>query len=346
MLFSGWEWHITNKESSDVIKNMSLFLHQWRMPLLFFISGAGTFFALGYRKPKEFVVERTKRLLIPLLAGIFLVVSPQVYIERIKNYSSYLDFYPHFFDGIYPKGNFSWHHLWFVAYLLVYSLVSLPLFLKLRNPNSQKIVNFFKRILTSWYGSFLLVLPIVLSQFILRPFFPNDTHALVDDWACFVYYLFFFLYGYIISVSDDWTSLEKYKKHNLCYSILSFIFLFVGYAFFFDNPNYHIYTRKAIQIAIQSLTAWFCVITIIGYGIKFLNKSNKFLPYANEGIYPFYILHQTAIVLIGYFVIQWKINLYVKYLIISNLSLVVCIFIYWFFIRPFGITRVLFGMKN
>lgn len=344
MLFAGWDWHIRNKESSTLIKYISIFLHQWRMPLLFFISGAGTFFALGFRKPIDFIQERIKRLIVPLVAGCFIVVAPQVYIERIDKYDSYLEFFPHFLDGIYPKGNFSWHHLWFVAYLFSYSIFLLPIFLKLRN--SRNAYNRFTKFFYSKFGVFLFVIPIILSQFLLRPFFPKDTLKLIDDWACFTYYLFFFFYGFLVCYSHSWDKIKEDSSFNLFFAVLSVVLLYISHWKILHNPNYHIYLRGAVRIIIQTMTAWYCVLCFIGYGQKFLNKNNPFLQYANEGIYPFYILHQVAIVIIGYYVIKWNINLYIKYIVVSNASLISCIIVYWFFVRPFRITRFIFGMKS
>jgi glucan biosynthesis protein C len=83
------------------------FLHYWRMPLLFFISGAGTYFALGFKSTGAYLKDRASRLLIPLVAGIFILVPVQVYVEKMGNYNSLPDFYLHMFEGVYPKGNFS-----------------------------------------------------------------------------------------------------------------------------------------------------------------------------------------------------------------------------------------------
>lgn len=101
-------------------------LHHWRMPLLFLISGAGTFFALGKRTSAQYLGERLKRLVLPLVVGIFTLVPVQVYIEKSDQFNSLWEYYPHMFEGIYPAGNFSWHHLWFIAYLFYYLIDHFP----------------------------------------------------------------------------------------------------------------------------------------------------------------------------------------------------------------------------
>src|SRR5690554_2031314 len=83
MLFVSWEWHIKNNEISEIIEWPMIFISQWRMPLIFLISGVGVYYALGYRSPKVFMRDRIKRIFIPLFTGIFLMVAPQVYFERL-----------------------------------------------------------------------------------------------------------------------------------------------------------------------------------------------------------------------------------------------------------------------
>ncbi len=81
-------------------------------------------FNLRSRGYGAFVRERLRRLLIPLAFGMFVIVPPQVYVERVvagEHYSSYFDFWGTVFKLVpYPKGNLSWHHLWFLPYILTW----------------------------------------------------------------------------------------------------------------------------------------------------------------------------------------------------------------------------------
>ena len=125
MIFNPWEWHIKSENTFYFLEPIMHWLHLWRMPLLFLVSGVGTFYALGFRTTKQYLKERFKRLYIPFTIGIFTLVPIQVYIEKMDQYSSLGNFYLHMFDGIYPIGNFSWHHLWFIIYLLLINLANL-----------------------------------------------------------------------------------------------------------------------------------------------------------------------------------------------------------------------------
>ena len=148
MMFVPWSWHVKSTERSQVLEIVMTWLRVWRMPLLLFVSGAGTFLALGHRGPRAFLAERRRRLLVPFAFGCFVIVPPQIYVERIDQYRSFWEFYPTVFELVpFPQGgSFSWHHLWFVLYLLVYSVALLPLLLWLRSPRADPFFDRLARI--------------------------------------------------------------------------------------------------------------------------------------------------------------------------------------------------------
>lgn len=89
MIFVPWDFHIKNAELSGPLTDFNSFIHIWHMPLLFFLSGAGTWFALGFRSARQYVVERTRRLFIPLVFGTFVIVPPQTYYLSFRRGDGY-----------------------------------------------------------------------------------------------------------------------------------------------------------------------------------------------------------------------------------------------------------------
>ena len=118
MFYVPWGWHIKNEVILDWFQIPMVFINQWRLPILFVVSGMGTWYALGFRSSGTYMTERLKRLGIPLIFGMLVIVPPQVFIERITN-DGYQFGYMHFlmndaYTPVYPEGNLSWHHLWFL----------------------------------------------------------------------------------------------------------------------------------------------------------------------------------------------------------------------------------------
>jgi peptidoglycan/LPS O-acetylase OafA/YrhL len=352
MWFNHWGWHVKNNELTYSFQYWMVWSHYFRMPLLLFISGAGTYMALGKRTPGQFRVERLKRLFIPLIFGMLVIVPPQIYYERIDQYANYWEFYKTVFQfKPYPEGgSLSWHHLWFILYLFIYSLLALPFLKYLRSPKSEKFKQKCQWLFSS--PAALLFIPSILilnSQFLLRPFFPEETHDLTHDWAFFVFYFCFFLTGIICySIPQLWKAIGNNRKHLLVATIISLI-PFYGCYFHFrgliqlpwdERTTGDFFNRTGIFVS------WFTVITIIAYGQHYLNKSHPWLSKISEGLYPFYILHQTVIIAIGYYICQLPWSIAAKYWSICFLTLASCLAIYVLLIRPFNVMRFLFGMKQ
>jgi glucans biosynthesis protein C len=350
MWFNEWGWHVKNSERTVTFQYWMVWLHYWRMPLLLFISGAGTYIALGKRSAGQYAGERFRRLFIPLVFGMFVVVPPQIYYEHISKYNSYWDFYKTVFEfRPYPGGSFSWHHLWFILYLLLYSLLLLPFLTYIRSARSHA----FKQRVTRWLSSpagilFIPSLFIFATQLLLRPFFPDETHDLTDL-AFFILYMCFFFFGVVCySERPLWLSIGENRKHLLAASLFTLLPFYICYFHFRDVIVLPL-TDDNVEL-IFDITAiflsWFTVITVIAYGQYYLNKPHPWLKHVNEGLYPFYILHQTVIIAIGYYVCQWPWSIAAKYWTIALLTLLSCVAFYFLLIRPFSVMRFLFGMKK
>jgi peptidoglycan/LPS O-acetylase OafA/YrhL len=346
-----WDWHIKNKETSHLLMEFNFFLHQFRMPLLFFISGTVTYFMLQKRSSGSFIGLRFRRLLVPLIFGMLVIVPPQVYMERLTQgfNRSFADFYPSIFTtGSYPAGNMSWHHLWFIAYLFLYDVLLAGIF-KWCTSERGKIKLKWLHELANNQRVYMLMLPgvILYTSFSMR--FP-ETNDLIHDFCYFFYWLFFLLGGFVcINFPSLMDSLEKNRRISLALAIITIVI--INYLRWNQLEPYKIIAdwqhdwRTYLYRSLYPLTAWSWVFTAIGYGKRYLNKKLKVLDYLNQAVYPFYILHQTVIVIIVYYVVQTTDTIIMKYLFTVVVSFFLTMSIYHVFIRPFAITRFLFGMK-
>lgn len=341
MIFVGWGFHIMSQPSSPSLVFPMVFLNQWRMPLLFVISGVGVTFALSRRTPGQFAAERLRRLLLPLVFGMCVVVVPQVYYERLAHgatYTSLLNFYPHYFEGVYPKGNFTWNHLWFIAYLLVFSLLSLPFFLMLRTPAFQAALARLNQWLSRSGNVLLFALPLILIQVVLRPYWP-DNRNLIADWFNFAFYLTLFLSGYLLGpLAGFWQAAERLRYVVLGLGLVTF----GGY--WWSSGYSHEALGWAILRGMQGFNSWCWILVCVGFGRRYLNRSSPLLQRANEAVYPFYILHQTVLIVIGYYILQWPASNAAKFLLISLGTFGFTLLLY-LVIKRFSILRVLFGLK-
>jgi glucans biosynthesis protein C len=342
MIYVSWGWHIKSAEHSQPMEEVMRWLHRWRMPLLFFISGAGTYFALQRRSYGTYAGERFRRLFVPLVFGLF----------RGRFTDSYLDFYPNVFE-FHPYetggtgGAFSWHHLWFVLYLFLYSLLSIPLFRWLQSEEGQRFTDRVGRLIDKPGSALWLAVPLLINDVILGGFFPRETNALIDDWATFGKYLLLFWGGYLLtSRRAFWQLITDQRRIFLAATLVCTVFYYGSRVLFgADIIDTTVLSRTLFSFNSLCMT-WFSVLATIGYGHRYLNYNHSLLSHLTEAVYPFYILHQTAIVVIGFwFLKNTSLGVYSGFLVISLLSGLVSVGIYWFLIRPFRVMRLLFGVK-
>jgi hypothetical protein len=347
-IFTPPHFMIKNEALSPLLGEINQFFHEWRLALLFLISGAGTAFALGFRSAKAYTAERGKRLLIPLLFGVVVIIPPQVYIERLSQgfeFSSFLEFFRRLpASGLYPAGNISWHHLWFVGYLFIYSILALPLFIYWRsNKGQQKALRFTKKFNRPEH-ILLWAFPIILVTVFLTPY-STGVQNIVNDSAKFFSYFLFFIFGYLFHKGNLWEKLSHGRLFFLKAAFLCTIFLY--YLHWTDNiPVIPLSTSYILYYCLKALNSWVWVITITGFSVRYLNIKSTWIMKVNKGIYPFYILHQTFIVIVAYYILPFNDSLFMKYTFISIFSLVLDIGMLLVFITPFKVTRFLFGMKR
>jgi glucan biosynthesis protein C len=351
--FDGGAWHVKNADHSLVLQVFVQFIDQWAMPLFLLLAGMSTWLALDVRSAGQYVLERTRRLLVPLAFGCLAIIPPQVYVERISPWAagrqspinfngSFFEFYPHFFEGVYPHGNFSWHHLWFIAYLFVYSLVALPLVLALkRTRRGREGLARFAAVLVSGRRLLLLAIPIAAVEVALRERFPG-THALHNDWANHAHFLLVFFYGCLL-IGDARLSEALARNRTLALSLGSVLTagLFVA--------MYRIPSASPVVMgtgrALWHAGEWCWLIALLGLAHAFLNRPFASLRRAAPVAYPFYILHQTVIVLVAYYVVRWDVGAAPKYMAVAAPALMITAALCEA-LRRTRLTRFLFGMPR
>ncbi|MEJ8801855.1 acyltransferase family protein [Pontibacter sp. H249] len=339
MFFVSWDWHIKNDHLSEALEVPMTLMSQWRMSLIFLVSGVGVYFALGYRSAGTFIKDRLKRIFVPLLVGMLLVVPPQVYFERVtQGFSgSYLSFFPSVFEfEPYPAGNFSWHHLWYLAYILHYSILLLPLLLFLRRTKLS-----FHRI----SRPVLLLAPALWlsgGAILLNERFPG-TNALINDWANHYLYITVFLIGYILMKAPE---LQEKIRNLRWYSLaIATVTLIILYTFYWLNWQEINGVEVALYYLLKQSNRWFWLMTILGFAMQHLNIKNKYLVQANEMVYPFYILHQTIIVALGFYLREVQLSVGTKFTLMSLGTFVLCFILVRYVIKQVNWLRVPFGLK-
>ncbi len=346
-----WGWHIKNSETSNVLLEINYWMASFRMPLLFFVSGYISYILMQRLDWKAFTIQRFMRLIIPTIIWTFILVAPQIYFERKLEGidQTYFEFYQSFLEfKWWPNGNFHWLHLWFIPYLFCYNILSIPLFYALQKNNkfTQFLDSFFQRPSSVFIFVFIAIL-----QYTFLSVHYKTTFDLIHDIARHSFFIFFIIAGLLFFRFQQAMELLESKRHLfLSLAFLSILLINIlrwnGWEPFDIWENWIEKPQTYFFIALVNFNSWMWVFTSLGYGKKYLNNSSRLLNYMNTAVYPFYILHQTVIVIIAYYVVGTKDEVSLKLLFLLIVCFCVIILTYHLFIRPYNIMRFLFGMKK
>lgn len=355
MLYAeGWDWHYKSTYSSELLTNFMLWSNQWRMSLLFLISGAAVSFLLARQPWGQFIRRRIPLLLLPLVFGMLVIVVPQVYVEahskgliNSPNYWHfwyiYLDqtsaeFAPHKTLG---KMHLTWNHLWFLPYILAYTIILWAAYPLINSPTWAPVWRWLSNLISI---RTVILVPIVLLYGIgwwLYDEHPT-THNFVQDWYNHSRSFLCFVLGFaLVRMPQVWNQFASLRWYLLPAALITY-----AYALFaFNGGSFGDgIIAQEVNGLIWSANGWLWILAIIAwaqYGFRF---SNSILKYLNSGVYCFYILHQTLIIAIAYFVVPQTLGAFVEPLIIISAVAISCVVLFEI-IKRLPVVPILFGIS-
>ena len=250
---------IQNTKPLEALWTPMSMLNIWRIPLLFFVSGMGLSFAIRKRNWKQLLLERTRRILLPFVFGMFIIVPIHVFIWQ-KYYQQEITY------SIHPV------HLWFLANIFVYVLLLSPLFFYLKRKEGGKIHQFLIRLFSTPLGILLVIAAFVLEAMLVHPQV-YETYAM--NLHGFLLGLLAFLFGFLFVYSGDafWSGMRKWRWLTLSAALL--LFLLRAIEFQLMAPRF--------LLAIES-NMW--IFAAFGFASKHLNHPGKTLSYLTQAAYP------------------------------------------------------------
>lgn len=363
MFYVPWDWHVKSPQPVEALEPLMQLTNPWRLTLLFLVSGAATRFMADKVTVGKLTTARIARLLPPLVFAMFVIVPPQSYYQIIE----YAAGHPGWLTGFDSYGQFwekyasasgqwcgpdegeclitpTWNHMWFVAYLLVYSLI-LALMLAFMPRLGAKLQAGLERVLE---GHGLLIWPIAflaVTRIFLMPRF-EITHGLVDDWYNHAVSFSAFLLGFGLAKSETlrerlvgvrWTALIL---AGVCWAA------WATYAWIYraDDANPP-ETLRLVMRGVYSVDQWCAIAAILGFGAKHLNREAPALRYLTLAVFPFYIVHQTLIVVLAYHLAKLNLPQGLEATILIGATFAGC-FATYEIVRRIPVVCWLFGLKS
>jgi surface polysaccharide O-acyltransferase-like enzyme len=305
MYYVTWGWHVKSPFASDTLEPYMMLSSPWRLGLLFLVSGVASSFMVARLSPGRFARLRSKRLLLPLVFGMLVIVPPQSYcevIEKLGYGGTYLDFmrlYLGGYKGFCQDGCLimpTWNHLWFVAYLWVYTMVLAALVPAL----GDRLNRLAARVAALLDGWKLIVLPaavLALARIALASRFPQ-THALVGDWYNHATYFFLFALGTLLARTPQvWPRFGALRWHSLAIAFTCWAALMVWFALP-DHAldGWPLLAGPHTSCPVYALCTWSAIAAACGFAQRHLQFDSPARRYLTEAVFPVYIVHQTLIV--------------------------------------------------
>jgi surface polysaccharide O-acyltransferase-like enzyme len=186
----------------------------------------------------------------------------------------------------------------------------------------------------------MFFLPITLMEIIVN--LSPDTIGIrsFGGWSPLTYLVIFIL-GYLLATDGRYRpAIERVRFSSLTFGLLATV---TG---FYLVEGQGLSTYSPLFALLRGFNTWAWLLAFLGFASHHLNFSNNFLKYANEAVLPFYILHQSVIVTIGFFIRDWQLAVFPKYLFLASVSFLIIMVLYEFVVKRVAFLRLIFGMKG
>src|SRR5665213_2689 len=351
MLYVSWGFHIKSIHRVTALEPLMLVLNPWRLALLFLVSGVATRFMLRKSTLGSLLRARSVRLLIPLVFGMLVIVPPQAYdqiVESLGYPAGFVDFYTrHYlaFGTQFCPGPCivlpTWNHLWFVVYLWVYTMALGGLLML-----APVLVPWLEaKLAKALSGGLLLVVPSILFatyRLTVLPSFPA-THALFGDWYNHALFATVFLIGFLLARMETfWDAVERQRWIALGLAglfYLSFLAIWSGKIGIPPSLWLKLYGGLA-----YGFYQWLCMVAVTGFARRWFTSDSALRRYLTEAVFPYYIVHQTAIIMIAHALHGRDLPAWLEAGIVITGTIASCVLTYEI-VRRVTILRPLFGLR-
>jgi len=347
-----WEWHLKSPYLAQWLQWPMLFMNRWRMDLIFLLSGIASAFLLDPKRLGRFLWLRHWRLVLPLLFGMAVIVPVQPYVQGVSNglvAPGFVLFLVDYFGGRqWPQDAFdgwensmTWNHLWYLAYLWMYTLALALLVRPLETAPARRLRAWFAGL----RGPALLVLPalpLLAWTLLLQVRFP-DRGDFIHDWYRNAMYFTVFMYGYLLAREPGfWAEALRLRRSSLWLALgCASVYLMLVAVL----PDEVSWPAQAGVWTLRNLYVWSMLLAILGWAHALLNRPFRWLPWANEAVYPWYMLHQSLIILFAYWLLPLQLGPVLEPLLVLAATVAGCWGVFAL-VRRVRWLRPLFGMKS
>ncbi len=363
-------WAIVDCSTSTVLSVFRYASHSFRMEIFFLIAGFFAHLVTHRRGSAEFIRNRTKRILIPLIVGWFVIFPILAYVwisGALKSGNPGLLNLPEeafqfpawkitlflFISGEFIN-NFDLTHLWFLHQLLViYSIVLIARTVVVTTLDRREVWRFridriFQWVMQSGLNVILLAIPTV---FILLTM--NSWGVDTPKRSLYPHIPTTLLYGSIFSIGwflhRQVELLKVFQRAWRFHLIMALLLLFPSLEIGFLISKLGLTLPVAqIRIVFSIIYAWMMWSWIFGVTGLFMRFCPSFSPawrYVADASYFMYILHVPVIVWLQVKLAYLNLHWTVKFPLITFISFSILFLAYHYLARSTFIGATLNGRK-
>jgi peptidoglycan/LPS O-acetylase OafA/YrhL len=352
--FSSEGWHVTNAQTSELLTTVTAFFWTFGLAVLFLLAGVGARFALRKRTWREFLAERTARLLVPFVVGTLLLAPFQALIEGTHEgtFDGPLAAFPGWWiaslgwaadSGFSPSVFGVGYHLWFLGFLFAFSVIALPLCAWLMGRRGTDAIAALAGRVAAVPGATLgFALPIGVLLVAGVPL-GSDEH----DWAEFLWYFGYFLTGFVLLSDERFIPAVRRDGPIALVVALATTAALIGLGiaeWLVSAADRGLDWRFAPAAGVFALEGWAWTVVILNIGIRVAGLQRPVSPRLGDAVLPVYVIHQPVILAVAFFVVQWPLGILPKWLAVLGISAVVTLALVELALR-IPVARVLLGAR-
>ena len=337
-------WPIRDPNNFNInLELINSTIHIFRMPI--FMVVAGFFAALLFydRGASKMFKNRMNRILLPFLVFVIILFplvmggmnytlkvfdgNVNAFSEVLTTFSSLSDFIP-----------LRTMHLWFLYYLIMFSIASYLLGLLFQK--TPKVSQFTHKIFHSVFQSpFLrLIVFTAITVFLLvymdRSWVATST-SFMPDFNTFIFYFFFYMFGWLLFKSKS--LLGTFKRFDWFFTILAF----VAYIWYFYS-GYEVLDPFSIKV-VKASCCWLLIFGVTGLFLRYGSNHSARMRYVSDSSYWVYLLHLPLTIIIPALIVDWDIPGTLKFIFVMTTTAVICFVTYHYFVRNSFIGKFLNG---
>lgn len=321
IVFQPWAMFFGFIRSAELIEGLwkpMTMLNVWRIPILFYVSGMGVYFAIKKRNWKQLLLERSKRILLPFIFGFFAITPLHMFIFQ-NYYEMPLGYLPH-------AG-----HLWFLGNIFCYVLLASPLFFYLKKNSCSRFTKGLTGLMSHPSGPLLITIFFVIEVLIVNP---SLFELYAETLHGFFLGLLAFIFGFILVYTGKtfWETVKKWR------------WLYIGLAAILYTLRLTIFETAPLSY-LTALESNLWIFGLFGMGYKYLNRPSSVLNYLSQAAYPVYIIHMFVLYAGALLILPLEIPVIMKFILVVVFTIIICYLIYEILIKRIGLFKSLFGLN-